>query len=82
VLLLNNEAPRHEDVWGSEWLDRCVLDLGTKIKVSSQFEAPEVLLLAVQWIGGCVGPTAGPDDVENIPDSTDTETPNPRSSSQ
>jgi hypothetical protein len=32
------------------------------------------------WIGGWVGPSAGLDDVEKIPDPTGTQTPDPRSS--
>jgi hypothetical protein len=66
---------------GSGWLDPRVVDLCTKIDGTGHFQAPDALPPAVHWIGGLYRPQSRLDDVEKIPDSTEIQTPTPRSCS-
>jgi hypothetical protein len=68
-----NETPvlnwlrlRHEDVWGSEYVDPRILDLGNSLKCRSERYAshPGCFTPRTYWIGGWVGPKTGLDDVE------------------
>jgi hypothetical protein len=68
--MVTNEAPRHEGVWGSEYIlvDPRFHEFGTSWRWVVSFRPLPLYLEerapGTHWIGGWVGPRAGLDDVE------------------
>jgi hypothetical protein len=58
-----NEAPHHEDVWGSESIFPCILNLGTRwrrvVSFTPRPRNPRVKSRCYLWIWGLVSPRAG-----------------------
>jgi len=57
VVPVFNEAPRHEDVWGSGGIAPRILKHGTRWRWVVRFTP------GIHWIGGWAGPGAGLDAV-------------------